>query len=492
MLRRTLLAGVAGVLLALASAPVGWTFLAPVSVALLVLSVRGMRARAALLPGLLFGIGHFFVLLWWMRAVGWDAWLALASAQALVVTPLGSALALVGRLRWWPAWSALCWVAVETVRGAWPFGGLPWGRLSYTVADTWWAASLPWLGFTGLSLLLAGTGTALAWWVSERPPLPRVAPVAAGLAALTLSGTAVPWEAEEDSTMRVAVVQGDVPGSATTWSRCTATSPATTWRPRSTSPRGCARGSRRHRTSCCGRRTPRRSTRSATPRSTPGSSAPRPRIDVPILIGAMIDGEDPDAVLNQGIVWYPGTGRGRPVHQAAPGCRSASTSPGATPWSPATSASCGSSAATWSAAPGPTRCVVGPWRVADAICFDVAYDDAIHEQLDNGAQVLAVQTSNAMFIHTHQIEQQYEITRLRALETGRSVVVAATNGVSGVIAPDGSVVDEARPRTHQRPGPGRGAGRPHHPGGRDGSVARSGGGGPGPDRLCPRGETGAS
>ena len=52
-----------------------------------------------------------------------------------------------------------------------------------------------------------------------------------------------------------------------------------------------------------------------------------------------------------------------------------------------------------------------------------------------------------MFIHTGQIDQQFEITRLRALETGRYVLVAATNGVSGVIAPDGTVLDRADPRT---------------------------------------------
>ena len=60
---------------------------------------------------------------------------------------------------------------------------------------------------------------------------------------------------------------------------------------------------------------------------------------------------------------------------------------------------------------------------------------------------MTVQTSNATFIHTDQIEQQFAITRLRALETGRWVVVASTNGVTGVIAPDGSVVASAEPRT---------------------------------------------
>lgn len=86
-------------------------------------------------------------------------------------------------------------------------------------------------------------------------------------------------------------------------------------------------------------------------------------------------------------------------------------------------------------------------RIADAICFDVAYDDAIGEQVREGAELLVVQTSNALFIHTGQIDQQFAISRLRALETGRYVVVAAVNGRSGVIAPDGEVVASIPPRT---------------------------------------------
>jgi apolipoprotein N-acyltransferase len=86
-------------------------------------------------------------------------------------------------------------------------------------------------------------------------------------------------------------------------------------------------------------------------------------------------------------------------------------------------------------------------KVADAICFDIAYDDGLTAQLRNGAQLLVVQSSQATFIHTDQTEQQFAITRLRALETGRWVAVATTNGVSGLIAPDGHVIATADKRT---------------------------------------------
>jgi len=90
---------------------------------------------------------------------------------------------------------------------------------------------------------------------------------------------------------------------------------------------------------------------------------------------------------------------------------------------------------------------VGPIRLADAICFDVAYDDGLHAQVREGAELLTVQTSNATFIFTDQVAQQFAITRLRAIEAGKWLVVASTNGRSGIIAPDGRVVETVDRRT---------------------------------------------
>jgi hypothetical protein len=53
--------------------------------------------------------------------------------------------------------------------------------------------------------------------------------------------------------------------------------------------------------------------------------------------------------------------------------------------------------------------------------------------------MVVVQTNNATFGHTDESAQQLAMSRLRAVEFGRSVVVAATSGISAVVAPDGSV-----------------------------------------------------
>jgi apolipoprotein N-acyltransferase len=78
--------------------------------------------------------------------------------------------------------------------------------------------------------------------------------------------------------------------------------------------------------------------------------------------------------------------------------------------------------------------------VGDTICFELAYDATVYETLTAGAQVSMVQSNNATYGGTGQIEQQFAITRARAMESRREIAVATTNSVSGFIDRDGRVV----------------------------------------------------
>jgi apolipoprotein N-acyltransferase len=75
----------------------------------------------------------------------------------------------------------------------------------------------------------------------------------------------------------------------------------------------------------------------------------------------------------------------------------------------------------------------------------VAYDDLMRDstlQPGRRSSILAVQTNNATFGYTAESEQQFAISRIRAIEHGRSVVHVSTVGVSGFIAPDGTATDQ--------------------------------------------------
>jgi len=72
------------------------------------------------------------------------------------------------------------------------------------------------------------------------------------------------------------------------------------------------------------------------------------------------------------------------------------------------------------------------------ICFEVAYDGLIRDTVAHGANVLVVQTNNATFGFTDESVQQLAISRIRAVEHGRSIVHVSTVGVSAMITPDGT------------------------------------------------------
>ncbi len=447
MAARAAVALAGGVLLSAGFEPLALPWVIPFCLAALLLATRGLTWRSGWVPGLAFGLGFCSTHLVWMRAIGPDAWVALTLVEAAFFALLGSLWAALQTRAWWPLTCAAAWVAVELFRGSWPFSGLPWGRLAYASADTPLAAWLPYVGSTGTSLVWALLGTGMLFVVASLRGRRLAFLGAVGAASVALSAPAVfPYDAPEGDPIRVAAVQGNVPGDGTDvlfdHRQVTANHVAATielagrvadgeaapdlvvWPENSTAvdPFVDSRVNR-------------------------GIESASAAIGVPILVGGIVEGAEPDQVLNQGIVWEPGTGGGDrytkrhpvpygeyiPFREQLP----------------------------WSANFGRLREIgrdmlagvrkeplrAGPAAVVDSICFDVAYDDGIYDQVRAGGDLLVVQTSNAMFVNTAQIEQQFAISRLRAIETGKYVVVAATNGVSGIIDPRGDVLERAGVRT---------------------------------------------
>ena len=107
----------------------------------------------------------------------------------------------------------------------------------------------------------------------------------------------------------------------------------------------------------------------------------------------------------------------------------------------------------------------------------MAYDDLMRDSVraaGDDHSLLVVQTNNATFGYTDESEQQFAISRIRAIEHGRSVVHVSTVGVSGFVAPDGTGHREDRV-VHRRPAGGQpGACAPSDPGRPAGRRARSG------------------
>ncbi len=451
MLLRTGIAFISGLVLSCAFEPLAIAYVMPVALAGFALTTRGLTARRAWLPGLAFGVGFYFVTGYWMRgSIGADAWIGMCTAEALFYGALGSVSGVVHRLRFWPVWLAAAWTTMEVIRSGWPFSGMPFGRIAFAVIDTPVAQALPYVGSTGLSFLLALIGFLLGWVLVERDRADRL--VAAGSLVAVAAAVSLPALASFSLTVErqatVAVVQGNVPGRGNdvlydsdllTDNHVQATI-------------GLADDVR------AGVEPqpdfvlwPENSTAVDPFRPGPvhgGLQAAAEAIGVPVVVGGLVDG-GPDHVLNQGIVWDPLTGPGERYTKWHPVVygeyipfRGFMKDIGLEDHSQLSRIPRDMLSGTRKS-PLPVNGI----EIADAICFDIAYDDGIYAQVERGAEMLAVQTSNASFIFTDQIDQQFAITRLRAIETGRWLAVASTNGISAVVRPDGSLAAEAEPQT---------------------------------------------
>lgn len=87
---------------------------------------------------------------------------------------------------------------------------------------------------------------------------------------------------------------------------------------------------------------------------------------------------------------------------------------------------------------------MGGVMVGVATCYEVIFDDAGRDAVLNGAQLLTTPTNNATFGFTDMTYQQLAMSRMRAIELDRAVVVPATSGVSAIVQPDGSVSQNTR------------------------------------------------
>lgn len=89
-----------------------------------------------------------------------------------------------------------------------------------------------------------------------------------------------------------------------------------------------------------------------------------------------------------------------------------------------------------------TTVPAGNMRFAPLICWESAFADLVHAQLRNGAQFLVIPTDDAWFGPTSGTYQHAQIAQMRAIESGEWVLQAASTGISGLISPSGTWLEQ--------------------------------------------------
>ena len=77
--------------------------------------------------------------------------------------------------------------------------------------------------------------------------------------------------------------------------------------------------------------------------------------------------------------------------------------------------------------------------IAAAICYEIVYPDLIAEIARDKDIILTI-SNDAWFGYSNGPLQHFEMARMRAIETGRYVIRATNNGISGFISPSGDVI----------------------------------------------------
>lgn len=438
----------------------GWWPLAFVAVPLALVSLVGRSLWGSVLVGAAFGAAFYFPHVSWSSQflgddpLGWVPWVALATAETLLLAVFSPLVTLA--YRWLPRWRdtaavrlvalpalvAGAWTARELVLGSWPYGGFPWGRLGMSQSESPIAPVASWLGVSGLGFLMvalcAGAVEAVRWAARVQRERgegdDRAVEAARWWGALPVGLLAVvmmvvpQFPTADAGTLRVGAVQGNGPAAYADQraplevlrSQLDASArlenervDVVVW------PEGGVDSDP--------------AANAATARTL---SAAADAYGAPIVLNAA--SEVGDLVYNTSFLW---TADGATTtHAKRHPVPFGEYIPDRWLYSAIVPDLVGLISRGYT--PGDDSPVfdLGRARAGLAICFDVAFDDVIQEGVRDGAQVFMFQTNNADFRGTDENLQQREIARMRAIETGRSVVNLSTTGTSQVFAPDGTLL----------------------------------------------------
>ena len=81
---------------------------------------------------------------------------------------------------------------------------------------------------------------------------------------------------------------------------------------------------------------------------------------------------------------------------------------------------------------------IGEYLLANAICYEIAYPALVAQQAVNSHVLLTI-SNDAWFGDSIGPLQHFQMARMRAVEIGRYVIRGTNNGVSAIIAADGTV-----------------------------------------------------
>jgi len=440
-------AGVAGWILDAAFPDLAIWPLAFVGTALMLFALRGLGFWRGALVGAIGGFSFYGILIWWLTVyLGLIPWIALTLAQVFFFA-LGMGLialtwkhtslwwtSVAGRLGLVPLVIAGIWTLREAIAAVWPFGGFAWGRLAQSQTESPFAALAAWVGQSGLSFLVAWlSALAVALLVEWRmTALNRLALAVSAVTALMV-WPAYPWEAS--GSMRVAAIQGNADAGLfadydrgdnlrdhhkVTQQIYGEDVDVVVW-PENASDIDPLR----------------------YPEAAKIADEVVENMQAPLVVGTIT--RSGDETFNSILLWDKPegalAGRAFDQYDKIHPVPFAEYLPAREFFYPLAPDLFDMVPRDYSFGTRDTVFPISGHTAGIAICYDIVDDAIFWQMMDEGADIILAPTNNADFGRTDQSIQQLAIARLRAIETGRTVVNISTVGTSAVIDPSGVTRD---------------------------------------------------
>ncbi|GAA4902202.1 apolipoprotein N-acyltransferase [Tessaracoccus lubricantis] len=439
--RSLLLAGCTGLLIGAGQAPMGVWPATVTGLALFTWLVAGRRPGSAFAHGVLVGLAMNALTVSWVSVLGAWVGVALVVFLSLWWGLLALVVSRLVRLRFWPLLVPAAWVAMEFASGRIPFGGFSWTRLGFTVIDQPMSGWLGFVGVTGASYLVALVANALLFALLDRRRRVRVL---AGTVAIFVVGGLLNLapHAEPETKMTIAVVQPNV----------------------NREEHGTASYARSVTNNALSE-----TVFALAEARTNGGPAPdfvlwpenatdvdpiddpvtRRMVEVaallaevPIFVGAVMNGPEPDTRQTSSLWWDPLDGPGDIYHKRdlVPFGEWIPFRDVLLPRLPILKQIGRQSVP--GEGPGVVAAPIAEnphLLVGTIICFELAYDDTSYDAVRGGGEVIVSQSNTNTYGGTFQPAQQLVINRVRAMETGREIVVSTLNALTGLVDTRGRV-----------------------------------------------------
>ena len=420
-----------------------------VSVALILVSIRGLKFFSAALVGFASGVAFYMSQIEWISLyLGPVPWIALSVMEALIFAAGAGVIAVVwawlSRLPSRTNSSALIALAVATIWTAreWvsinlPYGGFPWSRVAQALSDSFLSSLVYFVGISGLSFISVFITVALlqaieSSWKNWRQ---HVLPLSSAVGVLVLAALFVVPAGSESGEVTVASVQGNANAGLF-----------------ANAERGTFLKNHLDATELLDAEPLKDSIdfivwpENASDLNPQSNDLAKLQIDavvakyqVPLIFGAIT--ESGEEIFNSSLYFAPGQGQIDQYDKKRP-VPFAEYVPDRDFW--------------YSLAPDLIGMVSRGYafgtrdgifefegkNLGVLICFEVAIDDIGRELVRDGAEIILSQTNNADFGRSDETFQQAALARLRAIETGRTLVNISTVGVSKIFLADGSIVDQ--------------------------------------------------